>query len=476
MKNNASVVYAFTLMVGDFVALLGAFAIAYVLRVTLDPRPLINQISAVEYLRVWFLLTPIWVLIFGLLGLYRRSVYEFRWREIGGLFIGSMLGIMAVISYDFITKANIFPARLVPVYGLSIGFLLLVLERTILRATRMILWRYGTGINNVLVIGDGTLADSLIRSMNHPAHTGYKIVAICAKEPLERFRGKYFEKIEEALDNISRLNIHTVLFAGLSSDSKKADLALAAAQANHAAFKYVPSHDGLLSNKIEVELFQGLPVVSVHQTALTGWGRIAKRLFDILASSCGLIILSPLLLLIAIVIRLSDWGPALFKQKRLSRFNATINIYKFRTMKMEYSGLLPEEGFAKMGKPQLALKYRANGDYLPNDPRVTKIGQLLRKTSLDELPQLFNVFKGNISLVGPRALVPRELQAYAFKNLILSVKSGVTGLAQISGRRDIDFEERRALDLYYVQNWSFWLDIKILFRTVLDVFSGRGAK
>lgn len=104
------------------------------------------------------------------------------------------------------------------------------------------------------------------------------------------------------------------------------------------------------------------------------------------------------------------------------------------------------------------------------------MGNFLRRTSLDELPQLFNIFKGDISLVGPRALVPRELENYPFKSLLLSVKSGLTGLAQISGRKEISFEERRALDLYYVQNWSFWLDIKIIFRTIIDVLGGRGAK
>ena len=145
-------------------------------------------------------------------------------------------------------------------------------------------------------------------------------------------------------------------------------------------------------------------------------------------------------------------------------------------MKKQYSGLSPEEAFSKMGKPSLAIKYRENGDYLANDPRVTTIGSFLRKTSLDELPQLLNVLRGDISLVGPRALVPQELKNYPYKNLLLSVKSGLTGLAQISGRRDIGFDERRSLDLYYVQNWSFWLDIKIIFRTAIDVFRGRGAK
>ena len=129
-----------------------------------------------------------------------------------------------------------------------------------------------------------------------------------------------------------------------------------------------------------------------------------------------------------------------------------------------------------MGKPELIKKYREGGDYIKNDPRVTKIGHFLRRTSLDELPQLINVLKGDISLVGPRALVPGELRDYGDRSLLLSVKSGLTGLAQVSGRRDISFEERRALDLYYIQNWSFWLDLQILFRTVAVVLTGRGAK
>lgn len=476
MKNNTSIPYAFSLVVGDFLALLSAFVLAYIFRVTLDPRPLINQVGAVEYLKIWFLLTPVWIVIFALLGLYSKRIYDYRWRELVALLVGSTLGIMVVITYDFATRTAIFPARLVPVYALGLGFLLLILERTLLRATRMMLWRYGTGVNNVIIIGDGPVVDSLIKTMNHPAQTGYKIVAVASKFAPAKFRGKHFTSAEQAFEESNKLDVQTVIYTGVSSDTKSVDKALAFAQANHLAFKFVPAHDGILSNNIEVELFQGLPVVSVHQTALTGWGRIAKRLFDIFASLTGIIILSPLFIIIALAVWLSDFGSPIFKQKRLSRFNTPINIYKFRSNKLAYNGLLPEEAFAKMGRPELAVKYRANGDMLKDDPRVTKIGNFLRKTSLDELPQLFNVFKGDISLVGPRALVPRELENYPFKNLILSVKSGVTGLAQTSGRRDISFEERRALDLYYVQNWSFWLDIKIIFRTVIDVLGGRGAK
>ena len=477
MKSNASFLYALVLVVGDFIALLVAFIVAYILRVTLDSRSLINQISSIDYLKTWFMLLPLWLIIFGFLGLYRRSVYDFRWKEIVHLAIGSVLGVMTIITYDFIVDEPIFPARLVPVYGLAVGFLLLVLERTLLRSARMLMWRTGFGVNNVLVIGAGESLTNFVNSLNHPSRTGYRVVGIATKDELaKKMQHLKIDSYHDALGILGSTNVHTIVVTGVDDDSRIANEALAAAQANHVAYKYIPSQAGMLSNNIDIELFQGMPVVSVHQTALTGWGRILKRLFDIFASGIALVLLSPLFLLIAILIRLNDWGPVIFKQKRLSRFNTTINIYKFRTVKMETNGLLPEEAFAKLGKPGLAKKYRENGDYLPHDPRFTAVGRFLRKTSLDELPQIFNVLKADISLVGPRALVPQELRNYPYKNLILSVKSGITGLAQISGRKDISFEERRALDLYYVQNWSFWLDIKILFRTVLDVLTGRGAK
>lgn len=476
MKNNSSVTYSFSLVIGDFFALLAAFIAAYILRVSLDSRSLINQISSYEYFKIWIFLIPVWIVIFAILGLYQRRIYEYRWKEISMLLTGSVLGIMAVITYNFASNTPIFPARLIPVYGLVLGFLFLLLERTILRAVRISMWRTGYGVNRIMLIGEGETLQGIIKGINKPSKTGYKIVAVASKYKHPNNKGKYFSNIHDALIEIPKLNVHTVLVAGIASNNKITDEIIAVAQENHCAFKYIPTHNGVLNNNLEVELFQGLPVVSVHQTALTGWGRIIKRLFDIVASVLALIIFSPIMIIVWLIVRFSDHGPAIFKQTRLSRFDTPIGIYKFRTMKISYSGMSPEQAFTAMGKPKLIEKYRKNGDHLPNDPRVTRVGLFLRKTSLDELPQLLNIIKGDISLVGPRALVPQELNGYPYKNLILSVKSGLTGLAQISGRRDIDFAERRALDLYYVQNWSFWLDIKILFRTVIDVLGGRGAK
>jgi lipopolysaccharide/colanic/teichoic acid biosynthesis glycosyltransferase len=173
---------------------------------------------------------------------------------------------------------------------------------------------------------------------------------------------------------------------------------------------------------------------------------------------------------------MSDGGPIFLRQARLTRANRVFNVFKFRSHNRTYNGLSPEEAFKKMGTPELITQYRANGDKLENDPRVTRIGRFIRTTSIDELPQLFNVFRGDISMVGPRALVPEELAKYSRKHTILSVRSGLTGLAQVSGRRDISFDERRKLDVYYVQNWTFRGDIIILIRTVWIVLFHRGAE
>ena len=237
----------------------------------------------------------------------------------------------------------------------------------------------------------------------------------------------------------------------------------------------MPGNGELFVGNIEVDLFQSVPVIAVHQTALIGWGRVVKRLTDLFLGTIFLILASPFILLLAIAVKLSSKGPIFFRQVRLTRFNNKFTVFKFRSHNLKYSGLSPEEAFAKMGKPELIKQYRDNGDQIPNDPRLTSIGRFMRRTSLDELPQLFNVVRGDISLVGPRALIPEELEVYAKRHAILSVKSGLTGLAQVSGRRDISFEERRKLDLYYVQNWRFTSDIVILIKTIWIVLFHKGA-
>jgi len=476
MKNNASLLYGFFLLVGDFLALVLAFVTAYILRVTLDSRPTAH-ITSVQYLKAFLFLLPFWLLIFGLLGLYNKKTYENRFSELGRLLIGSLIGILFIISYAYMTNTQIFPARLVTVYGLLLALCFLLLFRTVARVIRKSLFSFGIGVNNVLIVGNTSITNELIKSLANTNLTGYNIVGIVATKHHNAARNiPFYSSFTVAIKASHHRQIHSIIQTELYADADTNNEILTHAQENHISYRFVPGNSELFVGNIDVDLFRSIPVIAVHQTALIGWGRVVKRLFDIVVGATLLLVASLPMLLIAIIIKLTDFrGKVLYKPKRLGRFGNTFSCYKFRSMYQKYN-MSPEEGFAKMGRLDLLKEYRLSGDRLPRDPRVTPIGRILRTFSLDELPQLFNVVKGDISLVGPRALDHFELDQYAKKNLILSIKTGLTGLAQISGRSDIPFEERRKLDLYYVQNWSFWGDIVILAKTASVVLFHRGAR
>lgn len=480
MRNNASLVYNFILIVGDFLALVAAFIAAYVLRVKLevgiDQGPILPT-SGKTYLGIFLTVLPFWILIFALLGLYNSGIYEKRFKEFGRLLMGTFIGLLFVIFLNFVSSEPLFPARLVPIYGFMFAFLFLVIFRNLARFVRGRLFRRGIGLTKVLLVGNTTMTREILEWLAD-RRSGYNVVAIIGGKEgqSKRFPAPLYYSFDSFLKR-HKSDLHGIIQTELYADENKNAKILNYAQENHINYRFVPGNTELFVGKIEVELFRSsVPVLSVHQTALFGWGRIVKRLFDIVVGGLMLLIATPFLLVIALIIKIREpKAPVFYKPKRLGRFGRTFQFYKFRSMYWEYC-MSPEDGFAKMGRLDLLKEYRANGDKLPNDPRVTPIGRFLRKTSLDELPQLINVVKGDLSLVGPRALDPIDVEKYAKKNLILAVKTGLTGLAVVSGRRDISFEERRKLDLYYVQNWSFWLDVIILIKTVRVVLSGRGSK
>jgi exopolysaccharide biosynthesis polyprenyl glycosylphosphotransferase len=479
MRNNASLVYGFFLVVGDFLALLAAFVAAYVLRVTYDPRPLIANIPFMTYLGIFLVLLPFWLIIFALIGLYNARAYENRFNEAGRLFIGCFIGILFLIGFDFVSPLEIFPARLVPVYAVIVSFLFLLLFRTIARGLRRMLFGYGIGINHVLIVGDTPITNELIRSLANLKVTGYKVVGVVTRHD-GNVQGispnRQFKTFESAIHDLRHEQVHSIIQTELYPRADQNDEILTFAQEHHIAYRFIPGNSELFVGKIDVDLFHSIPVIAVYQTALIGWGRIVKRIFDIFVGGLLFLICLPLMLLVAFVILVFDRGKVVFRQERLSRFDTVVRIYKFRTHRHRFHGMTPEEAFTAMGRPELIKRYRENGDQIDNDPRIGRLGRFLRRTKLDELPQLFNVVKGDISLVGPRALTPDELAHFPKKNLILAVKSGLTGLAQISGRHDMSFEERRKLDLYYVQNWSFWSDFVILLKTVAVVLFQRGTR
>jgi exopolysaccharide biosynthesis polyprenyl glycosylphosphotransferase len=472
MKQNFSFIYKVTLLLGDIISLVGAFSVAYILRVSLDPRPIATPVKAFTYISLIIILLPIWIGVFALLGLYRKRNYERRPQEATRLAVGAVFGIMLMVTFDFFSAEPIFPAKLVPVYAALLGFLILWIMRTILRRLRLYFYGKNYGIVHLLITGNSETTYYLAKYLWENPYSGYKVVGVVANKEFvaPEVSNRQYRTLASAIEQTKP---HAIIQTDSEDVTKVYNLAIH----HHLDYQFIPSHEALFTARHSVELIGGFPIINVHTTPLIGYGRAVKRGMDLAFSIFALLVTLPITLLIAIAQKLTDIrGPIFYKQERLSRFNKPIYIYKFRSLSREYNGLTPEEAFEKMGKPELIEKYRKNADYLENDPRVTPLGHFLRKTKLDEFPQFINVLKGDISLVGPRALVPYELENYEYKALILSVKSGLTGLAQISGRKDISFEERRKLDMYYVQNWSIWMDLQLILRTVFTVISGRGTR
>lgn len=475
-KNNKF--YSLVLILVDIFVLFAAFTLAYVIRVQYDNRPLISPVYALDYFQAFLIIVPIWVLIFAVLGLYSASTYNRRLVEWGKIALGAFLGILVVIGWEYVSGQHIFPARLVAVYSLFGTFLLLVFEREVLRFIRGLLFRFGRGINRVLVIGNSSATRDIADNLSFTHKSGYQIVAIAGPARLipPGLEVEHFSSVESALKKLKDLRITTIIQTDLYENSERNQRILGAAQTNHISYSFIPGEPEFYTGKNTVDVFLGYPMISVSQTPLTGWGAIAKIIFDTIISLMLIVLLSPILLVLFILQKIFNPGPAFYISNRLSQFSRPVRLIKFRSMRPQFGGKDAAEEFMEMGRPDLAEEYKQHHK-VSHDPRVTKFGQFLRDTSLDELPQLLNVFKGDLSLVGPRPILPQEAKFSPAKTALLhSVKSGVTGLWQVSGRSNLSFDERIELELFYAQNWSFWLDIKILFKTVAVVFRKTGAK
>ena len=470
--------YSLVLIIIDTFVLIGAFTLAYIARVQYDPRPLLNNVHAYDYLRAFIIIIPFWVLVFAVLGLYQSNTYNRRLVEWAKIAIGSFIGILLVIGWQYASGENILPARLVAVYGLLAAFGLIVFEREIFRLVRSLMFQYGKGVSRVLLIGTTDATSDIARNLADTIKSGYKIIAIAGPKNIipTELNVRHYSLLESALRDIEKNNITAIIQTDLYDSTERNQKILSAAQSHHINYSFIPGEAEFYSGKNTIDVFLGYPMISVHQTPLVGWGAILKRIFDFVVSIILLVILSPILLIIYVIKKIVDPGPVFYISKRLSRFSEPINLIKFRSMGAKYGSCDAAEEFRKMGRNDLALEYKKKRK-VENDPRITRFGKFLRDTSLDELPQIFNVIKGDLSLVGPRPILPQEIKmAHGRTALLHSVKSGVTGMWQVSGRSELSFDERIELELFYAQNWTFWLDIKILFKTIGVVLRKKGAK
>ena len=466
--------YTLALIAVDILAVLGAFVVAYIVRVQLDDRPLVNQIEAWDFFMTFVQLTPFWLLTFWGLGLYSPAVYRKRLTEFGKLLMGSFIGVLLIIGYAFVVDEPIFPARLVPVYAGVATFLFLVLGREVLRLIRDIAYYFGKGIQRVMIIGKGDATKDIIDNLNNSRQSGYRIIASLGTDGGEGVIR--YTSLTSALQDLGRLGIDTIIQTDLYDKAERNQLIMGAAQDRHISYSFIPGEAEFYSGKNQVDVFLGYPIIAVHQTPLVGWGEVVKRIFDLILTVATLPIWGTLLVLVAFFQKIFNPGPVLYRSDRMTRYSKRFSLYKFRSMGAQYGLRDAADEFRDMGREDLAEEYTKHRK-VAYDPRITRFGHFIRATSLDELPQLLNVVRGDLSLVGPRPILPQELKLYKGRGSLLhSVKSGLTGLWQVSGRSDLPFEKRVELELYYAQNWSFWLDIKILFKTIGVVLFRNGAK
>ena len=474
MRKKSDFILRMCLIIGDSLALVMSFAAAYFIRTHIDPRPYAFEAQLNEFIATIVLLVPVMLVILAALGLYRKSIFlgRARFPERMRLVLAAILTVAALIVYDFFIGENLFPVRVMAITATLLCFIFLLIERIIVRLSIRQIFRNDYATKRVVIIGNHKNTEYLADYITSRPESGYRLAGIVASRRYipQDLKTHQYSSLKDALKK-ARTDI---IF---QTDEKSTEYVYKQAILRHLLYYFVPSETALSSHFGDLELVGNTPAVLVKVTPLTGGYVVIKRMFDIMFSLAAILLTIIPMAIIWIVLKVMDFRHSpIYVDNRLTQYNRKFHCYKFRSMKSEYSGLTAEEAFIKMGKPELIKKYRKNGDYMKNDPRITKFGHFIRKTSLDELPQLFNILKGDISLIGPRALLPGELKDYGDRSLLLTVKSGLTGFAQVSGRRDISFEERRALDIYYVRNWSLMLDLSIFFKTIAAVFKREGAK
>jgi exopolysaccharide biosynthesis polyprenyl glycosylphosphotransferase len=364
-----------------------------------------------------------------------------------------------------------FASRFIVLAAWGFAILYVFAARTVIRAIRYYLLRAGIGVNRIAMIGSSASAAAITEAYATQYRWGTRVTA------------HFIRWNNETREQLSAMRERRLIDGIILADPSMAREDIVSIQSfcddHHLGFQYVADLLGTEHASIETMMLGSVPVVEVKRTRLEGWGAIIKRAFDLVVACLLIIILSPILFVAATAVKLTSKGPIIYKNERIGEHGKHFNVYKFRSMFAELSTGKNFGGEKALELEKKLIEERSikGGPIykIKNDPRVTPVGRFIRSTSIDELPQLFNVVGGSMSLVGPRPHQPREVAKYAqSQKRVLAIKPGITGLAQISGRSDIPFEDEVRLDNYYIEHWSPYLDTIILFKTPLAVFSKKG--
>jgi exopolysaccharide biosynthesis polyprenyl glycosylphosphotransferase len=448
-----------------FLAALTAFVVRNVPEV-LALQPKLYNYPLESYVKIVALVIPLFIITYAIEGLYDiRSTRKF-WKEALKVFTATSIGLVIIIVTIFL-KREWFSSRFIILATWFLAVTYVVFARYLLQLLqKWLLASRGMGVHRVLLIGRNGKIDVFAKLIRRDKKLGYKIV-----DQIETAHLKIVKNIKE------EKGIDEIILCEPSITDDEQEKLIDFCAINNITYKFIPTT--LQTSKISIGVLDGEPLFEVRNTPLEGWGRIIKRTFDVIASIFGIIITSPITILTAIAIKLDSRGPIIYKNERIGDNGKKFFVYKFRYMQWDYCVTKenPKLDTALNVEKELIEKQSVRQGPLykiKRDPRKTRAGNFIEKYSIDELPQFFNVLFGSMSMVGPRPHQKREVEKYMdYHRRLLTIKPGITGLAQVSGRSDLDFEDEYRLDLYYIENWSLSLDILICLKTIGVLFRKR---
>lgn len=453
------------LVLADAATIVGVFAVAFVLQDVFRPVP---RHVRVEHLALAMIGGPVWLVALGTNKLYRARVIDRRGEEFRRLSVSTAVAVAVMVTIAFVLQySNLSRGWVLAV--LLVGVVALAIEREIARAVFTRLRRQRRISRRVVIIGTDANAIGLLHTLQRDSGLGYEVVGFVGDQDFGQRGGvMVLGALDHAEEVMTEVNASGALISPASVPPHT--LNMLTRRLTDAGF-----HVALSSSLRDIDITRfrpqavdGRTLMYIEPTIRSGWRAVAKRAFDLAVSSVALLIASPVLAVATIAIKLDSRGPVLFRQRRVGRDGEAFDILKLRTMVVD----------AEARKQDLLEQNELDGPLfkMANDPRITSVGRFLRRTSIDELPQLINVLKGEMSLVGPRPALPSEAAMWGddLRNR-LRVTPGMTGMWQVSGRNNSSFADYERLDLYYVDNWSILVDVAILARTIPVVLSSRGA-
>lgn len=452
----------------DYVMLLLAAVSAYMLRFSdwaIGLKPVVFDLPIEEYVGIASLVALLWVGVFALAGLYRPDVNRKLAGDLSRVLFAATAALAIVALYIMFTQ-QLFDSRFLVASGWMFAVVYVSLGRLLLRGLKGWFYRMGIGLRRVVVIGSGRVTDAIVDMFRARPALGYAVLDVYPK----------FDK--DTMATIQAERPDELLYTNPRASEREALRAVGFCLEHQITFKYSADLFATYSSNMAVQPLAGVPVVEIKRTRLEGWGRVTKRFFDIFMSVIVLIIASPIMILCALAIFLETGRPIIYKNERVGKFGQKFFTFKFRSMYQNQSTGLGGKKAERLEKQLIKTNNTKDGPVykIADDPRVTPFGRFIRRWSLDEFPQFFNVLVGEMSIVGPRPHQPREVDEYEQEHKrVFHIKPGITGLAQISGRSDLTFEEEAALDALYMEKWSLLLDAIIFVKTPFILFKKRKA-